>query len=117
MKADEKQGDLRKIRMTVRSPRKAGRIVLRLDGNVQPVSIKIAGREAAPRQRSSGFAIFLYGMGDEPIDLELTLKAPSGVSFWLTDYSQGLPETPPRPADITAQQGSDETVVSRKYKL
>ena len=117
IKADDKQNDVRKIHMTVRSQRNVNRIVLRFDGNVQPVSIKISGRQITPRQSPSGYAIFLYGMGSESVDLELALKAPSGVSFWLTDYSEGLPETHPRPANITAQQGSDETAVVRKYSL
>ena len=117
IKADEKQGDVRNIRMTVKSQRNVNRIVLRLVGNVQPISFKISGRQITPRQSSPGYAIILYGMGSEPVDLELALKAPSGVSFWLTDYSEGLPETHPRSANILAEQGSDETIVVRKYSL
>ena len=49
--------------------------------------------------------------------LELALKAPSGISFWISDYSVGLPTTQRRGSDLIAAQGSDETLVVRKYTL
>jgi hypothetical protein len=45
------------------------------------------------------------------------LNAPSGVSFWVSDYSFGLPTTVRRAPEFIAAQGSDQTIVCRKYKL
>ena len=50
IKSDEKTGDLHTLRMNVRSQRDAYALVLRFDGPVQPVSMKISGRDIAPGQ-------------------------------------------------------------------
>lgn len=118
IKADEKNGDVRTLRMTVRSQREdADSMVLKFDNAVQPVSLKIAGREIAPNQTSSALALVFYGIGTKGVDVDLTLKAPSGISFWLGDQSLGLPEKRPRPDNLMPTQGSDETIVCRRYTL
>ena len=118
IKADEKNGDLHTLRMTVRSQREnADSIVLKFEGVVQPVSIKISGRDVTPSQNSSGLTLVFYGMGTKGADLDLTVKAPAGVSFWLGDQSLGLPEKLSRPENLMPTQGSDETIVCRRYTL
>ena len=117
VKADEQNGDLHNVRMQVKSQRDAGSMLIRFDSSVQPVSIKISGRSMTPRSNSSGLALLLYGMGTEGADLELTFKADQGVSFWISDYSVGLPTTVRRSSGLIAAQGSDQTLVCRKYAL
>jgi hypothetical protein len=56
-------------------------------------------------------------MGTQGVDLELKLKAPSGIAFWLGDYSVDLPTTQRRNAEFVAAPGSDQTLVGRKYTL
>jgi hypothetical protein len=117
IKGGDNFGGLHTIRMNVKSQRGAYRMVLRFQGTVPPVSLRISGRNVIPDQRSSNFSLILYGMGTEGTDLELTVKAHIGISFWLCDESAGLPVSPSRPAGLIAAQGSDETLVIRKYVL
>ena len=114
---DEQKGNLHRLRMHVRSQRAADFIVLRFDPSVNPVSLEISGRNVKLRSGQSGLLMRLYGMGTEGADLDVTMNAPSGVSFWVSDYSAGLPTIVRRPAELIAAQGSDQTVVCRKYKL
>lgn len=117
IKADEQQGDLHRLRMNVRSQRDTGLMAVRFDSSVKPVSMEISGRHVKLESGQSGLFILLYGMDAQGADLDLTLNAPSGVSFWISDYSAGLPTTIRRPSEFIAAQGSDQTVVCRKYKL
>ena len=80
IKADEKNGELHTLRMNVRSQRDAYAMALRFDGPVQPVSMKISGRDVAPNQNSSNLILVLYGMGTQGADVEFTFKASAGVS-------------------------------------
>lgn len=118
IKADEKNGDVHTLRMTVRSQREdADSMVLKFENAVQPVSLKISGRDIVPSQTSSPLTLVFYGVGTKGFDVDLTIKAPSGVSFWLGDQSLGLPEKHPRPDNLMPTQGSDETIVCRRYAL
>lgn len=116
VKADQQEGDLHTIRMNVKSQRDAFLMVLRFDPSIKLVSVNVAGRDLKPRPDSSD-PVLLYGMGPQGADVELKVKAPSGVSFWLSDYSPGLPTTQRRNAELIAAQGSDQTLVGRKYTL
>ena len=117
IRADEQKGDIHNLLMHVQSPRDAEFIVMRFEVGVQPVSVKISGRTMSPGPNAAGLSLLLYGMGSQGADLDLTLKAPSGVSFWVGDYSVGLPTTQRRPPELIAGQGSDQTLVGRKYIL
>jgi hypothetical protein len=119
IKSSESLGNLRRVRMHVRSPRNAGRIYLDFGKEIQPISIKIAGREVVPIQNSRGLTISLVGPFPDGADLELAFKAQPGVAFWIMDRSYGLSEaqTRIRPQDFMAGEGSDETMVCRKYSL
>ena len=92
-------------------------MVVRFDPSVKPVSMEISGRNVPPQSDEKGLFMLLYGMGAQGADLDLTLNATSGVSFWVSDYSSGLPTTVRRGPEFIAAQGSDQTVVCRKYKL
>jgi hypothetical protein len=118
IKADEKDGSLRRIRMNVRSMRNASVLRLAFGEKVRLVSVKIGTREIVAARNSGSFGVTLLGMDAGGADLELTLEAPSGISFWLQDQSFGLPDgVHPRPANFIAGQGSDEILVCRKYSL
>jgi peptidase M28-like protein len=119
VRANEIVDNLRKIQMSVRSPRNATWIDLRFDKDVRPIAIKIAGRELVPLQKSQGLTISLFGPFPNGADLELTFKSQSSVAFWLMDHSYGLPEVGARvrPENIMASEGSDQTMVCRKYQL
>jgi hypothetical protein len=116
VRARESQADLRRIDINVRSQTDVGTLFLRFDKEVQPLSLKVEGREIVPILHSGSFTIALFGMGAKSTNLELTLKAPASSYFWLTDQSFGLPAgAPPRPNDVMATEGSDVTTVCRKY--
>ncbi|HEV8490898.1 MAG TPA: hypothetical protein VGR76_01455, partial [Candidatus Angelobacter sp.] len=115
--SDQQDGDTHNIRMKVRSQRDANLVLIRFDTSVKPLALKIFGRTVKVRPDSTGLTMLLYGMGAQGADLELTLNAPSDVSFWLSDYSLGLPTTKQRSSDLVGAQGSDQTLVCRKYTL
>lgn len=117
IKTYEKKGDLHDIRMTVKSQRDSDHILLRFNAGVNPVSVKMLGRNISPRQHSANFALLLYGVGAKDADIELVLKAPADISFWISDYSIGLPVTRQRNSEIVAAQDSDEMLVCRKYTI
>jgi hypothetical protein len=114
---DEQKGSLHRLLMNVRSQRAADFMMLRFDPSVNPVALEISGRNVKLQSGQRGLFMLLYGMGAEGADLDLTMNAPSGVSFWISDYSAGLPTMVRRPAELIAAQGSDHTVVCRKYIL
>jgi hypothetical protein len=117
IEVDERKGDLHRLRMNVRSQRSADFMVVRFDPRVKPVSIEISGRGVKPQSGRNGLFMLLYGMDAQGAELDLTLNAPSGVPFWVSDYSAGLPTTIRRPSEFIAIQGSDQTIVCRKYEL
>ena len=118
VRIEESQGGLRKIRMNLRSERNANALIVTFAQGVQPVSAKFGTRDIDIRQNSSPLTIVLLGMGGQATDLDLTVKAPSALSFWLIDRSFGLPvQTRPRPDAFIASEGSDVTLVCRKYSL
>jgi hypothetical protein len=116
IKANEQVGDLYHVRMNVKSQRGANRIILRFEPGAKLISVKVSGRIVTASPNSTG-PLVLYGIESEGVNLEFTANAHSGVSFWLADYSAGLPTTQRRPPTLIAAQGSDETVVCRKYTL
>ncbi|HEY6352143.1 MAG TPA: M20/M25/M40 family metallo-hydrolase [Candidatus Angelobacter sp.] len=117
IKADEQNGDLYTVHMNVRSQRNAYFMFIRFDPSVKPVTVNISGRSTTPNPGPAGLVMLLYGMGTEGADLELKLQAANGVSFWISDYSTGLPTTLRRTSDLIASQRSDQTLVCRKYVL
>lgn len=113
---DSTQGDIRNLQLNLKSPREARMIFITLDKGAKAVSIKAGGREIQPRQGSGFSTINLIGPDSQGIDLELAIRGPSPVSFWLMDQSSGLPgQVRPRPDDLMSWYGSDLTLVSRKY--
>lgn len=118
MKADEKTGETRNVRINVHSQRKARALVMVFNGEALPVSIRAGGRQIVPRASPGPFTVILAGMDGSGIDLELSCKAPFGISFWLYDQSEGLPPSvSPRPSDLMAGEGSDVIMVARKYSF
>ncbi len=117
IEADEQWGNRRRLRMNVRSQRDADFIAVRFDPSMKPVAMEISGRAVKPQPGQNGLFILLYGIDPQGADLDLTFNAPLGVSFWVSDYSAGLPTTTHRAAEFVATQGSDQTIVCRKYKF
>jgi hypothetical protein len=113
----KQEGSLHHLKLRLRSQRKAETLYLRFPDGVQPVSAKVAGRDVMVH-KGDRFGLTLYAMGDEGVELELTVQAPSALSFWVMDRSYGLPvNTQPRPSSIMGVEGSDVTYVCRKYAL
>jgi MFS family permease len=113
----KQEGGLHRLKLRLRSQRKADTLYLRFPDEVQPVAAKVAGRDVAVH-KGSRFGLTLYAMGDEGVELELTVQGPSALSFWVMDRSYGLPvNTQPRPSSIIGIDGSDATYVCRKYVL
>jgi hypothetical protein len=118
LKSDNKEGDLRKIELTVKSQRAARVIYLRFASGIQPVSIKVATRDIAVHKAPGPLRISLIAVPVAGITLQLTLKAPSGISFWVMDQSPGFPvPTRPRPDRFITAEGSDVTMVCKRYTL
>ncbi len=113
----KQEGGLHRLKLRLRSQRKAETLYLRFPDDVQPIAAKVAGRDVAVH-KGNRLALTLYAMGDEGVELELTVRAPSALSFWVMDRSYGLPvNTQPRPSNIIGVDGSDATYVCRKYVL
>jgi hypothetical protein len=113
----KQEGGLHRLKLRLRSQRKAETLYLRFPDDVQPVAAKVAGRDV-PVHKGSRFGLTLYAMGDEGVELELAIQAPSALSFWVMDRSYGIPVDPkPRPSNIIGIDGSDVTYVCRKYVM
>jgi hypothetical protein len=109
-------GGVHRLKFKIRSQRSADALYLRFSPEVQPVSMKVAGRDI-PIHKGGRFGLTWVGLGNEGLELELEVTGPS-FSMWLMDRSNSLPvDVPPRPADLTIQDGSDVTFVCRKYTL
>ncbi len=118
IKADENNGGTRSIKLNIRSQRNSAFLRLVLADDVQLVSAGIGARRFSPVQLSKPSTIFVLGMDINGADLELVVKAPGKVSFWLSDQSSGLPlTTKPRPDDIMPGGASDVTYICRKYSI
>jgi len=118
IKGDKQEGNLHNIQMSVRSQRNAGAVYINFDNNIQLVSVRFESREIAVHHNAGPFSIVLLGMEDQSVGLDLTLNAQAGSSFWLMDRSYGLPSgTRARPDDFMAGEGSDITLICRKYSL
>lgn len=118
VKADEKDGDIHKLRLGVRSQRNANLLRLSFSKDVQLVSIRCGGREIPSASNSPIVNISLLGIDANGTDLELIVKATGEISFWLADQSYGLPAgVPPRLEDDAASiyTPTDQIWVSRKY--
>jgi hypothetical protein len=116
VKADEKDGDIHKLRLSVRSQRNANVLRLVFSKDVQLVSIRCGGREIF--SNSPIVNISLLDMDANGTDLELTVIATGKVSFWLADQPYGLPaRVPPRLEEDAASiyAPTDQIWVSRKY--
>ncbi len=118
-KANEIVDNVRRIKMSIRSQRNALRIDLGFDQGLRPMKITIAGREVVPVQNSQGLTVSLFGPFLTGADVELTYAAQSKVAFWLMDRSYGLPEVGARarPQKLMAGEGSDQTIVCRRFQL
>ena len=94
----KQEGGLHRLKLRLRSQRKAETLYLRFPEDVQPVSAKVAGRDV-PVHKGGRFGLTLYAMGDEGVELELAVTASSTLSFWVMDRTYRLPvETRPRAA-------------------
>ena len=72
----KQEGGLHRLKLRLRSQRKAETLYLRFPEDVQPISAKVAGRDV-PVHKGSRFGLTLYAMGDEGVELELAVQ----VSF------------------------------------
>jgi hypothetical protein len=120
VKADERDGDVRKLWLNVRSQRDANVLRLGFSKDIQVVSIRSGGREISSAPNSPILNISLLGVDANGTDLEVSVKATGAISFWLADQSYGLPAgLPPRPEDDAASiyAPTDQIWVCRKYSL
>lgn len=112
-----KNGDVHTLKLKVRSQRNAEVLILRFPEEIQPVSVKVAGRDV-PVHKGGRFGLTVHAMGQQGVELEIAVTAPSTVSFWLMDRSYRLPvDKGPRPPNLMGIDGSDVSYVCRKYTL
>jgi hypothetical protein len=113
----KQEGTIHKMKFTLRSQRNAETLYLRFPDDVQPISLKVAGREV-PLEKGGRLGLTLFAFGDQGVEVEMAVTAPSTISFWVMDRSYGLPvDAQPRPANVMGINGSDVTFVCRKYTL
>lgn len=114
---DKKERDVHELKLTLRSRRNADVLYLRFENDVQPISVRLAGRDIS-LHTTGQFSLTLFGMGEKGAELDIIVRAPSSVSFWVMDGSSGLPvDIQPRPNNVMGADGSDMTFVCRKYTL
>ncbi len=70
----KQEGGLHRLKLRLRSQRKAETLYLRFPDGVQPVSAKVAGRDVTVH-KGDRFGLTLYAMGDEGVELELTVTS------------------------------------------
>jgi len=117
VKSNQQEGDLRRIRFSVKSQRDASTLFLRFGNNVEVMSLTLAGRPITFRHPSNN-PIVLIGSEIQGEDLDLTIKGPSKVRLLVTDRSFGLPlPYQPRSNRFIATQGSDYTLVGKEFWL
>jgi hypothetical protein len=116
IQADEKDDDLRKLHLLIRSLRTADVLRLNFSQDVAVKSVEIEGRKIDLAGR--GLSLNLYGMQKHGADLYLTLQASSAIKFWLMDESAGLPSSaPPRPSNTMEWGTCDTTRVTQAYNI
>jgi hypothetical protein len=115
IQTNEQQGDLH-VSMNVKSQREASRMVLKFEPDAKLLSVKVSGNTVPLGPNGAG-TLALYGIDSKGVNIEFTTSTHSGVSFWLADYSVGLPTTQRRSPNLIANQTSDETVVCRHYTV
>lgn len=118
VKVDQHEAELYKVRIKLKSRRNAEALLLGFSKDVQLLSVDFQGRTITARHGSGNSSITLLGMGPDAVDIDLTLKTPHVLSFWIADRSPGLPvNVQPRPSLFVAGQISDFTLVGRKLSL
>jgi hypothetical protein len=111
---NDRGNGIRTLKLRIQSQRGADALYFRFAEPVRPDAMKIAGKDVQlPEGDLTG--LNLYAMGEQGIEVEFALKAPS-IAFWLMDRSDGLPgAVSPRPPELISQNGSDVSFVCRKY--
>lgn len=114
--SDQQEGEFRHVRIRIASARKAAVISLVFNAQSHPESVRI-GERMIPFGKGRGpERVRLFGWADENVELELIVRARQKLSFWLIDQTFGLPTTlSPRPPEFMAGEGSDVTLIGRKY--
>ena len=116
--ADDHRPGKRTLLVHIVPRQNAEEVVLTFAGNVQLLRAMVDTRDIVPTQKSGLLAIRLFGRGISDSMLTLTVNAPAGAAFWLTDEAPGLPiDVGPRPDYLMPRDGSDTTAVCRKYQL
>ena len=110
-------GNLHKLKLTVKSQRRADVIYVRFANDVEPVSIRLEGRDF-PVRKDGRFGFTLFGLAGRSAEIEVAATTKSQLSFWVMDMSYGLAtKTPVRPENLIGSSNSDATFVCRKYTL
>ncbi len=119
--SDRVQDGTRILRLRLASPRHATTIVMRLRAEVDLQSVAYNGRSR--EVHASGkhpWSLRYEAVPPEGVDLELRFHGQSPLECWVADSTPGLPEAEghvhnPRPDDLMADTGSDNTLVTRRY--
>lgn len=127
---DQTNGDVRTLRLSVKSTYPAGYIMSPADSSTQVVAATISAAGASKRfvndasraRDGIGWSLNFYAPPAEGLELILEVKPGSPLKLRTVDQAYGLPEIPgapvkPRPAYIAPAPafGSDTTQISRAY--
>jgi len=114
--SDQQDGEFRHVRIRIASARKAAVTSLIFDVQSRPESIRIGERMIRLSRSPDAERLRLFGWEDKNVELEFTFRGPQKLSFWLMDQTFGLPTAlSSRPAELMAADGSDVTLIVRKY--
>jgi hypothetical protein len=125
---DSTDGDLRRLRLHVKSSRQAPFINLQLNSNAELRRVEINGKSIeyakSPLRVSDDkrWGLRYYALPPEGIDLSLEVKASEPLKVSVLDQSYGLPQIPgaplrPRPDDMVPASAaySDATLATKSF--
>ena len=119
VKSDEKNGDVHKLHLVLRSPRGAGVVYARFPDAIKTTAVTVAGRIVPLSKPMKAMSFDFSGFGHNDIELYLTVESSAPLSLWVVDESAGLPPSsyPGRSDNFLAWYGSDVTLVTKKITL
>lgn len=113
---------IRTVDLVLQSPRQAHTMALLLPAKVEVQQVALDGIDLEPIKDRNGYLIWLTGMNDRPVRLQITMQSDEPVDAWLFDDSTELPASiqslvAARPPLASPVHLGDSTVLARAVRL
>ncbi|MEW6365217.1 MAG: M20/M25/M40 family metallo-hydrolase [Acidobacteriota bacterium] len=124
--SDELDGDRRKLRLRVTSPRMGRAITLFTTNKCEVLAAAVNGKEmtgSRPHQGQGGrysWAVNYYAPPPDGLDVQIEVRAGSVVELGVIDRTDGLPPVPPgsiEPRRAWMIDGGDRVLVRRTFRF